>query len=130
MFGIAAELVEGLRIEIAKVRMFAQHRQFAARKRPRYSFIIFGHPIIQQFHVAHHRRIALPARAGRERPSATLPDYTLPRCAQQERPGILRPFKWLPVKDRPPNDGSSHIGGNSWLTFRYNKCPNLTLFNP
>jgi hypothetical protein len=49
MLGIAAELIEGLRIEIAKIWMFAQHSQFAGRKRPRYSFIVFGHPIIQPF---------------------------------------------------------------------------------
>jgi hypothetical protein len=49
MFGIAAELIKGLRIEIGKVWMFAQHSQFAASKRPRYSFVVFGHPIIQPF---------------------------------------------------------------------------------
>jgi len=87
----------------------AQHSQFAARKRPRYSFIIFGHPIIQQFHVAHHRRIALPARlAESDRP---------PHCSiirrldahSKKAPVSSGHSISLPVKDRPPDDGSSHL---------------------
>src|SRR5260221_6109766 len=101
MFGIAAELIESLRIEIAKIRMLAQHSQFAARKRPRYSFIIFGHPIIQQFHVAHHRRIALPARlAESDRPPHSSIIRRLDAHSKQA-PVSLRPVNFVVHESYP-----------------------------
>ncbi len=44
VFGVAAELVEGLRFKIAKNRMLAQHRQFVARKRPTPAVFVVEHP--------------------------------------------------------------------------------------
>src|SRR3981189_1079728 len=44
MLGVAAKLIERFRLEIDEIRMFAQHRQFAARKRRRPGLFLFGRP--------------------------------------------------------------------------------------
>jgi hypothetical protein len=43
VLGVAAELVECRRIEIAKIGMLAQDRKLAARKRPSFTFIVLRH---------------------------------------------------------------------------------------
>jgi len=43
VLGVTAELVECLRIEIAKIRMLAQDRELAARKRPSFTLVVLRH---------------------------------------------------------------------------------------
>jgi hypothetical protein len=43
VFGVAAELVERLRIKIAKNRMLAQDRQLAARRSPSFTRLVLRH---------------------------------------------------------------------------------------
>jgi len=84
MLGVAAELLECLRLEIGEIGVLAQDRELAARKRLSFTRLILRH-------AGHYYPISplsmdrLNARLDQSYPSAVLKDYSRPKGQQQER---------------------------------------------